>query len=41
LEPEQPIDVKVELEKLWAAEKARDAAAARMDALLKEMGYAG
>jgi len=31
--------VKAELEKLWAAEKARDEAAARMNALLKEMGY--
>lgn len=41
LEPEQPIDVKAELEKLWAAEKARDDAAARMNALLKEMGYVG
>lgn len=40
LEPEKPIDVKVELEKLWIAEKARDEAAARMNALLKEMGYA-
>lgn len=39
LEPEKPIDVKAELEKLWAAEKARDDAAARMNALLKEMGY--
>jgi type I restriction enzyme M protein len=39
LEPEQPIDVKAELEKLWAAEKARDEATARMNALLKEMGY--
>jgi type I restriction enzyme M protein len=41
LEPEQPIDVQAELRKLWAAEKARDEAAARMNALLKEMGYAG
>lgn len=41
LEPEKPIDVKVELGKLWAAEKARDEAAARMNALLKEMGYVG
>lgn len=41
LEPEKPIDVKAELEKLWAAEKARDEAAARMNALLKEMGYVG
>ena len=40
LEPEKPIDVKVELGKLWAAEKARDEAAARMTALRKEMGYA-
>jgi type I restriction enzyme M protein len=39
LEPEKPIDVKAELEKLWEAERARDAAAARMNALLKEMGY--
>jgi type I restriction enzyme M protein len=41
LEPEKPIDVRAELEKLWAAEKARDEAAARMNALLKEMGYVG
>ena len=41
LEPDKPIDVKAELEKLWAAEKARDEAVARMNALLKEMGYAG
>lgn len=41
LEPEKPIDVKAELEKLWAAEKARDEAAARMNALLQEMGYVG
>ena len=41
LEPEQPIDVQAELQKLWTAEKARDEAAARMNALLKEMGYAG
>jgi type I restriction enzyme M protein len=41
LEPEQPIDVKVELNKLWSAEKARDEAAARMNALLREMGYVG
>jgi type I restriction enzyme M protein len=41
LEPEQPIDVHAELRKLWAAEKARDEAAARMNALLKEMGYVG
>ena len=41
LEPEKPIDVKAELDKLWAAEKARDEAAARMNALLKEMGYVG
>jgi type I restriction enzyme M protein len=41
LEPEQPIDVQAELQKLWAAEKVRDEAAARMNALLKEMGYAG
>ena len=39
LEPEKPIDVKAELERLWAAERARDEAAARMNALLKEMGY--
>ena len=39
LEPEKPIDVKAELGKLWAAEKARDEAAARMNDLLKEMGY--
>ena len=41
LEPEQAIDVKAELEKLWAAEKARDEATGRMNALLKEMGYVG
>lgn len=41
LEPEKPIDVKAELANLWAAEKARDEAVARMNALLKEMGYAG
>lgn len=41
LEPEQPIDVQAELQKLWAAEKARDEAAARMNALLREMGYVG
>lgn len=41
LEPEKPIDVQAELSKLWDAEKARDAAAARMNALLKEMGYVG
>jgi type I restriction enzyme M protein len=41
LEPEQPIDVKAELERLWAAEKVRDEAAARMNSLLKEMGYVG
>jgi type I restriction enzyme M protein len=41
LEPEKPIDVTVEIEKLWAAEKLRDDATARMNALLKEMGYAG
>lgn len=40
LEPEKPIDVKAELKKLWEAEEARDKAAARMNALLKEMGYA-
>ena len=41
LEPEKPIDVKAELEKLRAAEKARDEAAAHMNALLKDMGYVG
>lgn len=41
LEPEEPIDVKAELEKLWAAEKARDEAEDRMNSLLKEMGYVG
>lgn len=41
LEPEKPIDVQAELAKLWDAEKARDEAAARMNALLKEMGYVG
>lgn len=41
LEPEKPINVKAELDKLWAAEKERDEAAARMNALLKEMGYVG
>ena len=39
LEPENPIDVQAELAKLWNAEKARDDAANRMNALLKEMGY--
>ena len=39
LEPEQPIDVAAELAKLWVAEKARDEAAARMNALLQELGY--
>lgn len=39
LEPERPVDVKAELTKLWAAERARDEAAARMNSLLKEMGY--
>lgn len=41
LEPEKPIDVKAELEKLRLAEAARDDAAARMNTLLKEMGYVG
>lgn len=41
LEPEKPIDVQAELAKLWDAEKARDEAASRMNALLKEMGYVG
>ncbi|MCA3605733.1 MAG: SAM-dependent DNA methyltransferase [Methylobacterium sp.] len=41
LEPEKPIDVKAELQKLKDAEDARDKAVARMNALLKEMGYAG
>ncbi len=41
LEPEKPIDVQAELAKLWDAETARDEAAARMNALLKEMGYVG
>ena len=41
LEPEKPIDVKAELEKLWAAEKARDEAVARMNTLLKAMGDVG
>lgn len=41
LEPEEPIDVKAELEKLRIAEAARDAAAERMNLLLKEMGYVG
>ncbi|KZD08748.1 type I restriction-modification system subunit M [Oceanibaculum pacificum] len=41
LEPEKPIDVQAELAKLWDAEKARDEAAARMNALLREMGYVG
>ena len=41
LEPEKPIDIQAELQKLWSAEKARDDAVARMNALLKEMGYAG
>ncbi|MCP8938521.1 type I restriction-modification system subunit M [Alsobacter sp. SYSU M60028] len=41
LEPEKPIDVKAELDKLRQAEQARDEAVARMNALLKEMGYVG
>jgi type I restriction enzyme M protein len=41
LEPEKPIDVRAELAKLWHAETARDEATARMNALLKEMGYVG
>lgn len=41
LEPESPIDVHAELKKLWAAETARNDAEARMNALLKEMGYVG
>jgi type I restriction enzyme M protein len=41
LEPEKPIDVKAELDKLWKAEQSRDEAAARMNALFKEMGYVG
>lgn len=39
LEPEEPIDVAAVLTRLRDAEAKRDAAAARMDALLKEMGY--
>ena len=41
LEPEAPIDVKAELEKLRIAEIARNDAETRMNALLKEMGYVG
>lgn len=41
LEPEAPIDVEGELNKLWAAERARNEAEDRMNALLKEMGYVG
>jgi type I restriction enzyme M protein len=41
LEPEKPIDVKAELSKLRQAEKVRDEAVARMNALLTEMGYVG
>ncbi len=41
LEPEKPIDVAAALDALWAAEKLRNAAEARMNALLKEMGYVG
>ncbi|MBG0508810.1 SAM-dependent DNA methyltransferase [Agrobacterium sp. MOPV5] len=41
LEPEKPIDVQAELAKLWDAERTRDDAAARMNNLLKEMGYVG
>lgn len=41
LEPEKPIDVQAELAKLWEAERARDEAAARMNNLLREMGYVG
>lgn len=39
LEPEEPIDVAAVLARLRDAEAKRDEAAARMDALLKEMGY--
>lgn len=39
LEPETPIDVGAALARLREVERARDEAAARMDALLKEMGY--
>lgn len=39
LEPEKPIDVRTELDKLQQAERVRDEAVARMNALLKEMGY--
>lgn len=41
LEPEAEIDVTAELDKLQIAEDARNAAEARMNALLKEMGYVG
>lgn len=40
LEPEEPIDIPTALASLKKAEVARDEAAARMDALLTEMGYA-
>lgn len=41
LEPEEPLDIVAALTRLRAAEQARDEAAARMDALLLEMGYEG
>ncbi|MFN7308585.1 MAG: N-6 DNA methylase, partial [Alphaproteobacteria bacterium] len=39
LEPEAPIDVNAALVRLREAEAKRDAAEARVDALLKEIGY--
>lgn len=39
LEPEEPIDVAAVLAQLRSAEAKRDEAAARMDTLLREMGY--
>jgi type I restriction enzyme M protein len=39
LEPEPPVDVPAALRRLREAEQTRDAAAAEMDRILKELGY--
>lgn len=39
LEPEEPIDVQAALDRLKAAESARDEAAAEMNRLIRELGY--
>jgi type I restriction enzyme M protein len=39
LAPEEPADIAAAVSRLRKAEQERDAAAARMDTLLKEMGY--